>query len=205
MAHARIRWAAAAALAATALLTACSNSEEASTVATTTTPKVLRSTTTADRTAELASATVDGIRLTDGWVKVPPKKDRTAGYFTLRNTGATEDRLTAVVTDVAGRPELHTTQTAGSGAEKMVKVNEIPLPPNQDVALRPGGEHLMLVDLKRELAAGQKVTVELRFASGKKLSAELPVLSPDQAPRSTPGGSAEASAGNGANGHGNGH
>ncbi|SHG46594.1 copper chaperone PCu(A)C [Streptoalloteichus hindustanus] len=211
MAHARTRLAplvAAAAVAAGALLTACSNSEEASTLTTTVTPpRATRSVADPSGTAPapaLASATADTLQISGGWVKLPPKKDVTAGYLKLRNAGPAADALVGVTTDVATKAELHTMQPTGNGAEKMVQVNEIPLPPGQEIELRSGGLHLMLVGMKKDLVAGEQVPVELAFASGKKVPLRLPVLSPEQAPRGsqqTPsGGAATPSAGG--SGHG---
>nr|BFF02818.1 hypothetical protein GCM10020241_44930 [Streptoalloteichus tenebrarius] len=188
------------------MLTACSNSEEASTLTTTVTPpKVTRSTSHAGTPAPaLATATEGPLQISGGWVKQPPKKDMTAGYLTLRNSGPAADALTGVSTPVADKAELHTMQATGNGAEKMVQINEIPLPVGQDVELRSGGQHLMLVGLKKELAAGERVPVELSFASGKRISMSLPVLSQEQAPRasqSPSGGSVTPTSGSGHGGH----
>jgi copper(I)-binding protein len=48
-----------------------------------------------------------------------------------------------------------------AGVMKMRAVERIELPANETVILRPGGYHLMLVDIKRELKAGDRVSLKL--------------------------------------------
>jgi uncharacterized protein YcnI/copper(I)-binding protein len=100
-----------------------------------------------------------------------------AGYLTIRNTGNAPDTLVAVETSVAGRGEIHD-MTMTDGVMRMRRLADgVEIPAGGSVALKPGGMHLMLMELKQPLVAGEKVTVKLTFKSGASGEVVLPVQS----------------------------
>ena len=60
--------------------------------------------------------------------------------------------------------------------------NEIAIPAGQRIVLAPNGLHLMLMDLKQPLVAGQRFTVTLRFAHAGAREVGVDVVAPDQPP-----------------------
>ena len=70
--------------------------------------------------------------------------------------------------------ELHT-HTNDNGVMRMRQIPEIELPANSTVELRPGGLHVMLIGLQRDLKVGDEVTVTLEFNDGSQrdVSAEV--------------------------------
>ena len=58
---------------------------------------------------------------------------------------------------------------------KMRRVDAIAVPGHAEVVLKPGGLHIMLIGLTRSLEVGEKVTLELEFADGERLSFKAPV------------------------------
>lgn len=62
-----------------------------------------------------------------------------------------------------------------SGMMSMRQVTEIPVPADGSVALEPGGYHVMLLDLKQDLTAGQTVPVTLTFSSGATTTVDAEV------------------------------
>lgn len=83
------------------------------------------------------------------------------GFLVLENTGA-DDRLVAASSPVSATVELHT-MSLENNVMRMREVPAIDLPAGQRVELRPGGLHIMFIDLKAPLKAGETFPVRLRF------------------------------------------
>jgi uncharacterized protein YcnI/copper(I)-binding protein len=99
-----------------------------------------------------------------------------AGYLTIRNTGTAADTLLSVETPVAARGEIHDMGMTDEGVMRMRRLAEgIEIPAGGSVELKPGGKHLMLMDLKEPLKAGTTVTLKLIFKSGATGEVQLPV------------------------------
>jgi copper(I)-binding protein len=81
---------------------------------------------------------------------------------------AAEDKLLSVESDVAKTIELHETKES-SGMMAMSPVPNIPVPANGKAELKPGGFHVMLIGLNRELKAGDKVQLTLNFEKAGKV------------------------------------
>ena len=82
--------------------------------------------------------------------------------------------MIAVHSDVADAVELHN-HIVEDGMMKMRRVDAIVVPGHAEVVLKPGGLHIMLIGLARNLEAGKNVTLELEFADGERLSFQAPV------------------------------
>jgi copper(I)-binding protein len=120
--------------------------------------------------------------------------DSGAVYMTISG-GAEADALTkvAVPADVAGEAQLHETvmgdmsttemegaddmggSMGGSGSMSMQQVQQIDVPAGEIVQLKPGGFHVMLMDVKKDLKAGDTFDVTLTFetAGTKKVTATV--------------------------------
>lgn len=102
----------------------------------------------------------------------------TAAYLVLQNDSGADDTLVSVASDVAAAVELHTVEMA-DGVMKMRPVEGgIPLPAGTGTELKPGGYHVMLIDLQRELAEGDSVELTLTTASGATISVNAEVRKP---------------------------
>ncbi len=97
-----------------------------------------------------------------------------AVYVTLSNPGPQADALTSASSDAARTVELHEVQKEG-GMMKMRPVKSIPVPAGGTVELKPGGYHIMLLDLKHDLKPGDTVPVTLSFEHGGELRIEAAV------------------------------
>jgi hypothetical protein len=108
-----------------------------------------------------------------GDMKGPSMKDHamggtTAVYLTLVNKGDAPDALLSASSDVSSTVELHETQMKGN-VMRMVPVPRIGVPAKGRTELKPGGLHLMLIGLKRDLKPGDGIKMTLRFEkSGEK-------------------------------------
>ncbi|HXQ51769.1 MAG TPA: copper chaperone PCu(A)C [Stellaceae bacterium] len=110
-----------------------------------------------------AAAQQSGVTVSDAWARATPSGAKTgAAYVTVKNMGTAPDRLVAVSTPVAGVAQLHT-MIDDNGVMKMRPVTAIEVKPGASVTLKPGGFHVMLMDLKQPLAEGQSFALTLTF------------------------------------------
>jgi len=96
------------------------------------------------------------------------------GYATIRNTGAAADRLVGASSPAAARMELHEMAMQGN-VMRMREVKGIEVPANGVAELKPGGYHLMFMELKAPLKQGTKVPVTLKFEKAGEVKVELDV------------------------------
>ena len=104
----------------------------------------------------------------------PPGAKIGVGFLRLKNAGAAAERVITVSSPVAGRVEMHVTMREGD-VMKMRQVDSFEIPAGGTFELKPGGAHLMLVDLKRPLAKGERVPLTLKLESGGELQVDLAV------------------------------
>ncbi len=100
-----------------------------------------------------------------------------AVYMLIQNTGDRPDRLLHAHCDVAETVELHETKMEG-GVMKMQPVEGIDVPAHGTVELKPGGLHVMLIGLKRDLNPGDTIEVELHFEEAGHIPMKATVLQP---------------------------
>jgi copper(I)-binding protein len=93
---------------------------------------------------------------------------------TIRNTGAAADALLSASTDAVKAVELHETRREG-GTMKMRPLPRAELPAGDRIELKPGGHHLMLLDLKRDLKVGDTVRLHLTFEKAAEVVLDAPV------------------------------
>lgn len=117
---------------------------------------------------------VGALRIATPWTRAAGQGMQGGGFFTIRNTGATPDRLLSATSPGAGRIELHTHIRDGD-VMRMRPVNDIPVPANGEVTLQPGGLHLMLIGLTQPMDVGGSVPVTLRFERAGEVTVNLSV------------------------------
>jgi copper(I)-binding protein len=109
------------------------------------------------------------LRATPGGAKVG------AGYLRITNTGNEPDRLISVSMPLAGRGEVHE-MTMENGVMKMHGLGEgLTIEPGKSVGLKPGGYHLMFLDMKGALKQGDTEPVTLTFAKAGSVTVPFPV------------------------------
>ncbi len=97
-----------------------------------------------------------------------------AGYVTLKNTGAAADKLVSATSDVAGKVEVHE-MTMDNGVMKMRPTAGVEIPAGKSVELKPGGYHIMFMQLKQQLKAGDTVKGVLTFEKAGAMPVEFKV------------------------------
>lgn len=129
-------------------------------------------------TAAAAGATAEALPSVDGaWVRSTVAGQLGTGAF-MKLTAPEAMQLIGVSSPVAGTAEVHEMKMEGD-VMKMRPVKSLDLPAAQTVELKPGGYHVMLLDLKQPLQPGTTVAVTLKLRSAKgqerQLELKLPV------------------------------
>ncbi len=97
-----------------------------------------------------------------------------AAYMQLRNNGDAPERLVSAFSPVAGITEIHETQMQDD-VMRMGAIDGLDLPPGETVRFEPGGYHIMLIELARDLFEGEAIPFTLTFESGTELTVAIPV------------------------------
>lgn len=115
------------------------------------------------------------VRASHVWIReAPPGISVLAGYFTLENlTGAPLD-LTSVSSPDFGSAMLHeTVEKDGTGS--MREVAKLTIPAHGRAEFKPGGYHVMLMQPRKNMFAGDLVTLVFSFSDGSQLTLIAPV------------------------------
>ena len=97
-----------------------------------------------------------------------------AAYLVLVNGGDAADRLVAVKADVSELVELHT-HTMEDGVMRMRAVPAIDVPAGATTELKPGGLHIMLLNLKAPLVEGESFPATLVFENAGEVVVEVAI------------------------------
>lgn len=125
--------------------------------------------------AAAAQAATSGITITNATARATPDGAVVAGgYLTIANAGAEADRLVSAASPRAGRMELHEMAMDG-GMMTMRPVTGIDVPASGTVELKPGGLHLMFLDIPAPFRAGEAIPVTLTFEKAGAVEATLTV------------------------------
>ena len=115
--------------------------------------------------------------VTEPWVRGTVAQQRATGLF-VQITSAQGGRLVSVASPLAGMAEIHEMAMAGNVMRMRALPNGLDLPAGKTVELKPGGYHVMLLDLKQTMQAGDMVPVTLVIegADRKRETVELKAL-----------------------------
>ena len=118
--------------------------------------------------------TGDPIVVRDAWIREPPPRSPAAGYLVVENRGGESVELVAVATEAAEQTEIHVMEYKNDRMT-MRRVEGLQVPAGGEVALKPGGTHLMLMELRQPLRDGDEVELVLRFDDGTERRTQVPV------------------------------
>jgi copper(I)-binding protein len=113
------------------------------------------------------------VAVADPWVRGTVAGQKATGAF-MQLKSAADATLVGAASPVAKIVEIHEMKMDG-GVMKMSAIDKLPLPAGKAVDLKPGGYHVMLMDLTQELKEGQSVpmTLTVEDKAGKKTSVEV--------------------------------
>jgi copper(I)-binding protein len=125
--------------------------------------------------ALLATPAFAQIEIDNAWTRAtPPGAKTAAGYMTIRNQSSSPDRLIRAASPLAARVEMHVHLHDGD-VMRMRQVKGYDIPAQGSLELKPGGAHLMFVDVKRSFKEGEKIPVTLRFERAGEMKVEFRV------------------------------
>ena len=109
------------------------------------------------------------------WIRAaPPGAMVNAGYMTLRNTGQSDIIIDKVTSPEFVMIEMHRT-VVQNGLTRMLPQERLVVPAGGELKLHPGGLHLMMMQPKRELGAGDAVELSLYGKGARIIVTEAPV------------------------------
>ena len=106
------------------------------------------------------------VEVSQPWVRATVAQQKATGAF-LQLKAKTDSRLVEVRSPAAGIVEVHEMMMEGS-VMKMRAVESLDLPAGKTVELKPGSYHIMLMDLKNPIKAGEAVPLTLVFEGRDK-------------------------------------
>jgi copper(I)-binding protein len=113
------------------------------------------------------------------WARATSKGTTTAVvYLSVINNGSTNDTLISVTSEVSKLAQVHEEKTDTDGMTEMPVVDRLNIPAHGRVDLKPTGLHLMLLDLKRQLAYNTTFPITLSFENAGVLKVIVTVEKP---------------------------
>jgi hypothetical protein len=122
----------------------------------------------------VAANAVLAVEIESSWARPTAPGAKVGGAFMTLVGGAQADRVVAGSSPVAAAVELHT-HIMQEGVAKMRAIPGIDVPAGGRVELKPGGLHLMLINLKAPLKAGDTIPLTLRFEKAGEIEIRVPV------------------------------
>ena len=124
------------------------------------------------------------VTVTGAWVRgTVPKQQATGAFMKLKST---EDvSLVNAASPSANIVEIHEMTMRGN-VMAMRSIDDIPLPAGKEAELKPGGYHVMLIDLVKPLAKGDKVPITLTFVGKEGKRSKLEIQAEVMPPGATP-------------------
>lgn len=126
--------------------------------------------------AGLGSAHADDIKIETAWARASVSRTG-AAFVTVVNGGGVPDRLIGAASPVAADVMVHRSFEE-DGTMKMQHVSALPIGAGQQIEMKPGGLHIMLVNLKQPLKKGDQFPLSLQFERGGTQEVTVTVYGP---------------------------
>lgn len=132
--------------------------------------------------AGVLAAAADNIAVLDPYVRLaPPNAPATGAFMVIKNNGDKDVKVVKADNTATKVTELHTHLNEG-GVMKMRPVPAIEVKAKGEAVLKPGGLHIMLIDLKAPMKEGDMVPITLTFDDGSSKRVDAKVVRPMAAP-----------------------
>jgi copper(I)-binding protein len=121
---------------------------------------------------------VGSLQIGHPWARATPKGASVGGgYLKITNTGTTPDKLVSGSSAVSGRFEVHEMSMDGGVMKMRLLKDGLEIKPGETVELKPGGFHIMLLDLKEPIKEGERVKGTLVFEKAGSVDIEYATVS----------------------------
>jgi len=118
------------------------------------------------------------LTIQDAWARPANTGENGAAYFIIENGTASDDSLMGVSSDIATAAEVHMSMADANGVMSMQMQDAVIIPAGEPVEFKPGGLHVMLVNLTRDLKPGETITLTLNFKETGNVVVEVLVKEP---------------------------
>lgn len=108
----------------------------------------------------LGAAAQAEVTVKDAWVRGTTPAQKATGAF-MEITSSEAASLLSAASPLAGVVEVHSMKME-DGVMKMRALRKMDLPAGKAVKLQPGGNHIMLMDLKQQMKKGDVVPITLK-------------------------------------------
>ena len=135
------------------------------------------------KTLVVAAALMGGIvhaqtvDVKDAWVRTSVQGQKATGAF-MKLTAKDGAKLVAASSPVAGVTEVHERKREGDIMKMKAVAGGLDLPAGKTVELKPGGYHVMLMDLKAALPKDSTIPLTLVFKDAKGMESRLELKVP---------------------------
>ncbi len=116
----------------------------------------------------------NGINVQGAWARPARQGENGVVYFLLENHTAETHEVLAAVSDVAETVEIHESQLSGD-VMQMRRLESVSIGPGAEVIFEPGGLHIMLIGLKKDLQIGDEIELTLQFRNFDDISVPVSV------------------------------
>ena len=128
--------------------------------------------------AGVLAGAADNVAVQDPYVRLaPPNAPATGAFMVIKNNGDKDIKVVKAANPVSKVTELHTHLNEG-GVMKMRPVQAIDIKAKGEAVLKPGGLHVMLIDLKAPMKEGDVVPITLNFDDGSSKQVDAKVVRP---------------------------
>ena len=104
----------------------------------------------------------------DEWARVTPSGSGSV-YMTIENDGDQDDNLTSAISDEAEMTMIHQTVREENIAKMIHVMGGINLPKGKRIKLEPGGYHLMLMGIEKNLTLNDRIRIRLSFKNNENI------------------------------------
>jgi copper(I)-binding protein len=112
------------------------------------------------------------IKVENVWGRPGTAGGNSALYFMINNSSGQDDVLLKAESSAAKNVELHMSSMDASGKMSMSPQEKVEVSAGEKVEFKPGGLHVMLINLQSDLTVGQKINVSLTFEKAGKIELE---------------------------------
>lgn len=128
--------------------------------------------------ASVLAGAADNVSVHDAYVRLaPPNAPATGAFMVIKNNGDKDIKVLKADNPVSRVTELHTHLNEG-GVMKMRPVPGIDIKAKGEAVLKPGGLHMMMIDLKAPMKEGDVVPMTLTFDDGSTKQVDARVVRP---------------------------
>lgn len=129
------------------------------------------------QTASESLPTNTSVRVHNAWARATVQGQKASGVF-MELQAKSNTTLLRVASSVAGVAQVHTMTMQGDVMTMRALPNGLPLSAGKTTPLRPGGNHVMLMDLKLPLTKDRSIPLTLVFQDAKGQESQLQLTVP---------------------------